>query len=84
MVASCCVPLCRSNSKEKDGIKIKLYTIPKDLIRRKQFANAIKRPNWIPSDADRICEVCMGKFKKKMLPRFGTAPYRMFSSDTSK
>ena len=67
MVARCCVPLCRSNSKQ-----VKLYIIPKNLIRRKQYANAIKRPNWIPNDADRICEV---SFLKIVMYRYGTAQF---------
>ena len=48
----CCVPLCSTLS----GQGVKLYSMPKDIHKRKQYANCIKRPNWIPSDKDLICE----------------------------
>ena len=46
----CCVPKCTSCS----GTNIKLHRIPKH--KRKEYADLIKRPNWVPTDNSRICE----------------------------
>lgn len=51
----CCVPKCKSNSKEK---AIQLHRFPSDLRKRIQWANQIKRPHWFPNEHSRICTVC--------------------------
>ena len=54
----CCVPTCKGRQPTKSGkyAKIKLHRFPQDVRRRIQWANLIKRQNWVPNDNSRICE----------------------------
>ena len=72
MVHYCSVPFCQS--KDKDGIV--LHRIPKDLT--KEFGDAIKRQNWIPSNSDRICEVNFLDFIYKKEKITGINPPQLF------
>ena len=58
-MGGCCVPKCKGRERAKFGknTKIGMYRFPQDIRRRIQWANAIKRHNWVPTNVSRICEV---------------------------
>ena len=81
-MVNCCVPLCTSSS--SSGSSVKLYNIPKDIHKRLQYANKIRRPNWVPSDHDKICEKHFDQHQFKI--RFGKRlqpPYQRILKDTA-
>ena len=58
-MGGCCVPTCKCRQRFKSGKynKIGMFRFPQDLRRRVQWANLVMRPNWVPTDISRICEV---------------------------
>ncbi|XP_065892096.1 uncharacterized protein [Dysidea avara] len=52
MPSSCCAVECRNRCKAG---KVTLYTFPKNLVRRRQWIQAIHREAWEPTQHSRVC-----------------------------
>ena len=57
MPHTCVVPRCLSNGKSGAKQDIRFHRFPKDVHQRIIWANEIKKPNWLPTENSRICEV---------------------------
>jgi hypothetical protein len=59
--ASCTAPGCSNSSWRKgktgDNFKFRMVRYPKDRKRRKEWLEAIGRPDWEPYEEARLCEV---------------------------
>ena len=53
MPSSCCAVGCKNRCSKKKGIK--LYTFPKDPVRREQWECAVRREGWKANKYSRIC-----------------------------
>ena len=59
MGCGCVVPNCKNRS----GKEKKVHGFPSNLERRQSWIERIDRPNWIPNNSSRICEVIWVKTK---------------------
>ena len=61
-MGACCVPHCKNRSYQivpgaNCAMKLKLHRFPSDLYRKQQWMNKIQRPDWVPTNSSRICEM---------------------------
>ena len=68
-MGGCCVPRCKNRSetcvRQCDSIvpgangtrKLKLHRFPRDLYRKQLWMNKIQRPDWVPKESSKICEM---------------------------
>ena len=57
MPRTCNVPRCMSNGKAGARQDVRFHRFPQDIHQRIVWANQMKKPNWLPKDNSRMCEV---------------------------